>query len=51
MRQTAFIYARGNMIINTLKFCTDEANCNLYKTDIQTFTLLKYGVTTLSGLS
>ena len=37
MRQTASIYARGNMIINTFKFCTDEVKCNLYKTYISNF--------------
>ena len=31
------IYARGNMIINTFKFCTDEVKCNLYKTYISNF--------------
>ena len=37
MKQTASIYARGNMIINTFKFCTDEVKCNLYKTYISNF--------------
>ena len=37
MRQTASIYAHGNMIINTFKFCTNEVKCNLYKTHISNF--------------
>ena len=37
MRQTASIYARGNMIINTFKFCTDEVKCDLCKTYISNF--------------
>lgn len=37
MRQTSSIYARGNMIINTFNFCTEEVKCMLFKTYIANF--------------
>ena len=37
MRQTGAIYARGNKIINTLRHCTDDVKCKLFKTYISNF--------------
>lgn len=37
MRQTSSIYARGNMLINTFNFCTDNVKCMLFNTYISNF--------------
>ena len=37
MRQMTAIYARGNMIINNFKLCTEEVKGILYKTFVSIF--------------